>query len=67
LNQLELLGCRGNVRLFIENTSIPNLKSFKYANDQEYMVGDEIKVVDAAMMKYGSLLKHVVMYHQPTR
>jgi hypothetical protein len=55
LKQLDLIDCGGDVRSFIENTHIPNLKSFKYANDEEEKV-DEIEVVGAAVVKYGGSL-----------
>jgi hypothetical protein len=60
-NQLKLIDCSGNVRLFIESTPIPYLKSFVLYSD--YTTPEEnIDIVDAAVTYYGQSLINLNLY-----
>jgi hypothetical protein len=61
LNQLDLIDCYVDVRLFIENTPIPNLKFFDYSNTVDLASG-EIWVVNTAVEKYGDSLTRLNLY-----
>jgi hypothetical protein len=55
LNQLDLINWYGDVRLFIESTPIPNLKSFRCTSYHNAPV-DDIDIVDAVVTNYGRSL-----------
>jgi hypothetical protein len=52
LKQLDFIYCLGNVKMFIEDTPIPNLKSFRFESDKP-SPSDDIDSVDAAVTNYG--------------
>jgi hypothetical protein len=56
--QLELLDCRGGIRMFIENTEIPNLRTLVYQSDPgEYDQADEDgEIISALALKYPTLI-----------
>jgi hypothetical protein len=54
LKQLDLLWCKGDVRLFIESTPIPNLKSFRYKISDDEV--NEEEIVEAVAVNYGPTL-----------
>jgi hypothetical protein len=55
LNKLDLINWYGDVRLFIENTPIPNLKFFVYYSD-DTSPDKDIDIVDEAVTNYGRSL-----------
>jgi hypothetical protein len=55
LNQFSLIDWHGDVRLFMESTPIPNLKSFLYESN-DTSPDEDIDIVDAAVTNYGRSL-----------
>jgi hypothetical protein len=52
LKQFDLINWYGDVRLFIESTTIPNLKSFLFESEDI----TSVDFVDAAVMNFGRAL-----------
>jgi hypothetical protein len=52
LNQFDLINWYGNLRLFIENTPILNLKSFRFESN-DTSPDEDFDIVDAAVSNYG--------------
>jgi hypothetical protein len=59
LKQLDLLWCEGDLRLFIESTPIPDLKSFRYQIMDDDVEMEEI--VDAVAVNYGPTLVNLIL------
>jgi hypothetical protein len=53
LKQLDLLDCRGDIRMFVENTPIPNLKILYYESVREAV--EENEIIAALAMNYRAL------------
>jgi hypothetical protein len=54
LMQLDLIDCRGDIRMFVENTPIPNLEFIRYASSREAEEEDEI--IAAFALNYHTLV-----------
>jgi hypothetical protein len=62
LNQLDLFYCRGNIRLFVENTPIHSLKILRYVSRREAV--EEGEIIAAIATNYRTLVnvKLIVMF-----
>jgi hypothetical protein len=62
LNQLDLINCRGDIRMFVENTPIPNLGFIRYASRREAV--EEEEIIAAIATNYRTLVnvKLIVMF-----
>jgi hypothetical protein len=53
LRQLELYGCRGDIRMFVENAPIPDLKLLRYESLRE--AAEEYEIISAFASSYHTL------------
>jgi hypothetical protein len=62
LRQLELYGCRGDIRMFVENAPIPNLKLLRYESLREAAEEYEIITTFATCYRTLTSLKLIVKF-----
>lgn len=54
MNQLEFVDCRGDIRMFIENTPIPNLRILNYESEEE--AAEESEIISSFASNYRALI-----------
>jgi hypothetical protein len=62
LNQLDLLNCRGDIRMFVENAPIPNLKILRYDSPRE--AEEDYGIISAIATSYRTLVsvRHIARF-----
>jgi hypothetical protein len=53
LNQLDLVYCRGDIRMFVEDTPIPSLRLLRYESKRE--ATEEVEIISAFALNYRTL------------